>query len=526
MCRIKMLMFVCLLLLAVSGCGNDKLSDNTLIFAWDKNAGPLNPHQTIPNQMYAQAMIYESLVKYSKDGEIKPWLAKSWSINSDATEYTFKLREDVQFSNGEEFDALAVKANFDALLMNAEKLKWLQIMKMLKSAEVVDKHTVKVTFKDSYYPALQELTLIRPIRFIAPSQITESGNTADGIKSPIGTGPWVFESSTLGAQDVFVRNENYWGEKPEIQKIVVKIIDDPNSRAIALETGEVDLLYGKPGQVHPDTFKRLQNDPEFNVKLSTPFATRTITLNTTKPGLDDVAVRKAINHAVDKESFNKLVLNGAYTTANTLFSKSVPYAELPLKPYGFDIEKAKKILDDSGWLYDKEKKIRSKGDVELEFGLLYYGKDAVMKSIAEYVQGSLQNIGIKINLIAQEKSVFFSMQNKGEFDLAFNRTWGVPYEPHVFMSGMRRSNNADFEAQKGLENKQYIDKLITEALLTADDNVRRENYKIVLTELHEKAVYLPISFSGSIAISGKRVKDFEMAHMTYYVPFEEMKLAK
>ncbi|WP_070969452.1 nickel ABC transporter substrate-binding protein [Vibrio sonorensis] len=519
------MIFSLFILLLVSGCDTTEVSDKTLTFAWEKNAGPLNPHQTIPNQMYAQAMIYESLVKYGKEGKIEPWLAKSWSINQDATEYTFHLREDVTFSNGERFDALAVKANFDALLKNAEKLKWLQIMKMLKSTEVVDDFTVKIYFKDSYFQALQELTLIRPIRFIAPSQIPESGNTGDGIKSPIGTGPWVLESTELGAQDTFVRNENYWGNKPDIQKVIVKIIGDPNTRALALETGEVDLLYGKPGQVYPDTFKRLQSNPDYDVKLSTPFATRTITFNTTRPGLNDIAVRKAINHAVDKDSFNKLVLNGVYTTADTLFSKTVPYADIPLEPYAFDIETAKQLLNKSGWILDDKSGVRSKGDVTLEFGLLYNGKDAVMKSIAEYVQNSLDKIGIKINLVAQERSVFFSLQNKGEFDLVFNRTWGVPYEPHVFMSGMTRKNNADYEAQQGLENKSYIDELITEALLTPDDDVRRENYKIVLTELHEKAVYLPISFSGSVAISGKRVADFDMAHMTYYVPFEEMKIA-
>ncbi len=526
MFKLKSLFTICLLASAVTGCEKTANQDNTLTFAWEKNAGPLNPHQTIPNQMYAQAMIYESLVKYGKEGKIEPWLAKSWKVNADATEFTFTLREDVTFSNGEVFDAAAVKANFDALLLNADKLKWLQIMKMLKDTEVIDSHTIKVIFKDSYFPALQELTLIRPIRFIAPSQIPESGNTADGIKKPIGTGPWVLESSKLGSEDVFVRNESYWGKKPAIDKVVVKIIDDPNSRALALETGEIDLLYGKPGQVFPDTFKRLQADPKFNVKLSTPFATRTITLNTTKPGLNDLAVRQAINHAVDKEAFNQQVLNGVYTTAHTLFSTSVPYADIGLTPYQFDVEKAKSLLEEAGWQLNSETGVRSKEGVTLQFNLLYHGKDAVMKTIAEYVQSSLKHIGIQVDLIAQEKSVFFKLQNKGEFDLVFNRTWGVPYEPHVFMSGMRRTNNADYEAQQGLANKAKIDELITEALLTPDDAVRQENYKYVLTELHEKAVYLPISYSGSISLSTQRVEDFDMAHMTYYVPFEKMKLAQ
>ncbi len=519
--KIITIIFMCLVIFS---CNNKTNDENVLNFAWDKNAGPLNPHQTIPNQMYAQAMIYESLVRYGEGGNIEPWLAKSWEISQDGKEYIFYLREDVTFSNGEIFNAKAVKANFDALLMNAEKLKWLQIMKMLSDTEVVDEYTIKILFKDSYFPALQELTLIRPIRFIAPSQIPDSGNSADGIKEPIGTGPWKLESTQLGVNDVFVRNDSYWGKKPKIEKIVVKIISNPNARALALESGEIDLLYGKPGVVYPDTFMRLKKDPNFNVKTSTPFSTRTITLNTTKPGLQDLEVRRAINHSVDKNSFNKHVLSGVYTTANSLFSKTVPYADINLKTYEFDVEKAKRILEQGGWKYTYSEDFRSKDGVNLDFRLLYNGKDAVMKSIAEFVQGSLKKVGIRISLEAEERSIFFTRQNKGDFDLVFNRTWGVPYEPHVFMSGMRRMNNADYEAQKGLSNKEEIDSLITEALLTTNEKLRENNYLKILTELHEKAVYLPISFSGAVALSSKKLKDFEMAHMTYIVPFEDMEL--
>src|SRR5690606_31099413 len=104
--------------------------------------------------------------------------------------YTFHLRRDVTFSNGEPFDAAAVAANFEAILANRERHSWLELANQIDAVEIVGPLSVQITLKNPYYPALQELALPRPFRFIAPSQFKDGG-TRDGIKAPIGTGPWV-----------------------------------------------------------------------------------------------------------------------------------------------------------------------------------------------------------------------------------------------------------------------------------------------------------------------------------------------
>ncbi|MGE1157061.1 ABC transporter substrate-binding protein, partial [Pseudomonas kitaguniensis] len=153
------------------------------------------------------------LVRYEADGTIKPWLAESWESSADGRSYTFKLREDVKFSNGETFDAAAAKANFDAVLANRSRHAWLELANQIVSTEVVDPYRLKVTLKEAYYPLLQELALPRPFRFVAPSQF-KNGGTKDGIVAPVGTGPWKLTETLLGERDVFTRNDGYWGQKP------------------------------------------------------------------------------------------------------------------------------------------------------------------------------------------------------------------------------------------------------------------------------------------------------------------------
>ncbi len=185
--------------------------------AWPVNVGPLNPHLYTPNQMFAQSMVYEPLVKYQADGSVIPWLAKSWTHSEDGKTWTFTLRDDVKFSNGEPFDAEAAAENFRAVLDNRQRHAWLELANQIVDVKALSKTELQITLKSAYYPFLQELALPRPFRFIAPSQF-KNHETMNGIKAPIGTGPWILQESKLNQYDVFVRNENYWGEKPAIKR--------------------------------------------------------------------------------------------------------------------------------------------------------------------------------------------------------------------------------------------------------------------------------------------------------------------
>ncbi len=128
------------------------------------------------------------------------------------------------------------------------------------------------------------------------------------IKAPIGTGPWRLASSQLNQRDVLVRNERYWGRKPALQQITIKVIPDATSRAVAFETGEIDMLYGDEGLLPLDTFERFRHHPGYVARLSAPAETVMLALNASRGPTREQAVREALNYAVDKQTLVDSVL--------------------------------------------------------------------------------------------------------------------------------------------------------------------------------------------------------------------------
>lgn len=492
-----------------------------LNFSWPVNVGPLNPHLYSPNQMFAQNMVYEPLLHYQADGTVAPWLAKSWQVSADGREYVFTLRNDVTFSNGEAFNAAAVVANFNAILENRDRHSWLELANQIVAVTQVGPYRVRLELKNAYYPILQELALPRPFRFIAPSQFVEGG-TKNGILAPIGTGPWILKESHPGEEDVFVRNDHYWGQKPALEQINVKVIPDPNSRAVAFETGTIDLIYGTDGPVSPDTFERFRAMGIYKTRLSQPLETSMLALNTNHGATRDLAVRLAINHAIDKDLIIKTVLYGTQKRADTLFAPNVPYADIGLTPYEYDPKLAQDILTQDGWVRSDSDEIRQKNAQPLRVELAFVGTDAVAKSIAEIIQAQLATIGFDVILVGEEESSIYARQRDGRFGMIFNSTWGAPYDPHAFLSSMRVPSHADYQAQLGLPDKAKIDAEISQTLTSTDEGDRKRLYRDILTRLHREAVYLPLTYVSAISVSTPSLGDIPFGAMSSEIPFDKI----
>ncbi|MEX3019619.1 nickel ABC transporter substrate-binding protein [Kluyvera sp. STS39-E] len=494
---------------------------NEISLAWPVNVGPLNPHLYTPNQMFAQSMVYEPLVKYQADGSVKPWLAKSWTHSEDGKTWVFTLRDDVTFSNGETFDAPAAAENFRAVLDNRQRHAWLELVNQIVDVKALNHTQLQITLKSAYYPFLQELALPRPFRFIAPSQFKDN-ETLHGIKAPIGTGPWVLKESKLNQYDVLVRNAHYWGEKPALEKITVKVIPDPTTRAVAFETGDIDLLYGNEGLLPLDTFARFSHIPAYRTQLSQPIETVMLALNSAKAPTNEQLVREALNHAVNKKSLIDNVLYGTQQIADTLFARTVPYADIPLKPRQYNPQQAITLLEKAGWTQPAGKTIREKNGQPLRIELAFIGTDALSKSMAEIIQADMRQIGVDVALVGEEESSIYARQRDGRFGMIFNRTWGAPYDPHAFMSSMRVPSHADFQAQQGLADKPIIDKEIGQVLETRDLTERQALYRDILTRLHNDAVYLPISYISMMVVAKPELGPIPYAPIASDIPFEQI----
>ena len=279
-----------LLLTALAGCGqggeaapsgssSDADSEtgtrDELIFVNYRDIRDLNPH-LYAGEMYDHGILYDTVVSNTEDGYVG-CLAEDWTISDDGRIYTFNIRDGVTFSDGTPCDANAILANFNAILENRERHTWLEMMNLLVGVSAPDEDTFVIEMSEPYYPMLTELACIRPFAMISPNCMID-GSTMNGVNGYIGTGPYVLTDFVTDEYAVFERNENYWGEAPAIQKITVKVIPDNQTRIMALENEEIDLIFGK-NMLDADAISQYVDSDRFTVSLSDPTSTRHIVLN-------------------------------------------------------------------------------------------------------------------------------------------------------------------------------------------------------------------------------------------------------
>ncbi len=492
-------------------------SDQELVFVNYRDIRDLNPH-LYAGEMYAQSILYDTLVSITEDG-YEGCLAESWTISEDGKIYTFKIRDGVTFSDGTVCDANAILANFNAIIENKDRHTWLEMMNLLVGVSAPDDHTFVIELSEAYYPMLTELGCIRPFAMISPNCMI-NGSTKDGVSGYIGTGPYVLTDFETDQYAVFERNENYWGEKPEIERITVKVIPDNQTRIMALESGEIDLIFGK-NMLDADAISQYVDSDKFEVALSDPTSTRHIVLNTTNEILSDTAVRQALQHATNRTAISEGIFYGLEQPADTLYAATVPYCDVELTPYEYSTETASSMLDEAGWIMGSSG-IREKGGKKLELDLLYNSDSVTEKTISEYLQSEYLKLGISLNIHGEEEQSYRDNMKAGNFDMVFNICWGMPYDPQSSLAAMRAPVYGDFAAQQGLADKKEIDQAITDILTTTDEEERQELYRFVLTRLHEDAVYIPLTFECNKALYTKNLQGVHFGTDQYDVPFYDM----
>lgn len=512
----------------ITGCGNKEQESKSetsseasgneeLVFVNYRDIRDLNPH-LYAGEMYAQEMLYETLVNITESG-YEGCIAESWEISEDGKTYTFQIRDGITFSDGEVCDAYAVKANFDAIIENKDRHTWLEMMNLLKGVSAPDEKTFVIELSEPYYPMLTELGVTRPFAMISPKAMKD-GSTKDGVNEYIGTGAYVLTDFVTDEYAVFEVNENYWGEKPEIKKITVKVIPDNQTRIMALEKGEIDLIFGK-NMIDADAVNKYIDSEDFKVALSDPTSTRQIVLNTSNEILKDKEVRQAIQHATNKEAISEGIFYGLEKPADTLFAETVPYCDIDLQPYVYAAEQAEQMLDEAGWVKGTGG-VREKDGKKMELSLLYNSDSVTGKTIAEYLQSEYDKLGISLNISGEEEQSYRDKMKAGTFDMVFNICWGTPYDPQSSLAAMRQPVYGDYAAQLGLDDKAEIDAAITEILTSTDEAKRQELYTFVLTRLHEDAVYIPLTYECNKAIYRSDLEGMHFTQTQYEVPFYDM----
>jgi len=322
-------------------------SKDTLTIAYCCIQSTLDPHfaATTADVLFMRN-IYNSLVRYKPDStEIVPDLATSWQVSPDGLEYTFKLRQDVDWQKGYgHFTANDVKASFERLLSPETKSPFAGSMSMLKEVQVVDDYTAKMVLKQPYAGFLHLLTPYRAGPIVNAKAVKDFG--ADFAWNPIGTGPYIFESRVPNQQTVVVANDKYYGGAPPIKKITFKTVPDPNAQVLGLENGEFDMLYSAPDdKVVVDRLK----SKGFTESVFSRNLPNVLHMNVTAKPWDDVRVRQAVAYSIDRQQLIDLARGGYGEPLYSPIPKGYFGYSEDVPRYDRDVNKAKQLLAEAGY---------------------------------------------------------------------------------------------------------------------------------------------------------------------------------
>ncbi len=485
----------------------------TLRLPLGRPAGNLDPQRYV-GIFAIQDMIFDPLVRYERGGKIAPALAESWTISGDGKTYTFKLRPNVTFTDGAPWNAEAMKWNLDRWMPKAD-FNWLQVSANLDKIEIVDPLTVAIHFKAPTPTALTEFSYVRPVRFLSPKAVDADG----AFKEPIGTGAWKIASDTTEGTDL-VPNGSYWGPKPEIDKVSLVVIPDARSRMSALRAGDIDAAGGAfIAAVSPQDATTLKSA---GVTVVTDTGTDTMILgfNPRRELFKDVKVREAFNLLIDREAICLALMKGYATPTMNLYPEVIAYSGKRYEVPKRDLERAKKLLDEAGWVGTD---LRSKDGKPLNVELVI-SEDAVASSraLGEALQNEFAEAGIGLTLRNVDHAARHGDIPEFKYDISLFITNGAPYDPYNTVGLMLLST-----VEPGTDGKLFedpaVDPMIIKAL-AAPEPERAQAFQAVFDWLHDNWAIAPLYHSQRIWAHGDRIKSFVVPATEYEMPLKGLSL--
>jgi peptide/nickel transport system substrate-binding protein len=481
-------------------------ADNTLIWGMPAETDILDPHATGGWSTYQVTyQIFEGLAKEDltkadvASPPLVPGLATSWDISPDGTVYTFKLRSGVKFHDGAPFDAAAVKFNFERFwdesspnFYKKAKAFVIAYTKWIKSVEIVDPMTVRVTLNAANYQWLRQgLQSYGQPLMVSPEAVKKYGN--DGIAlHPIGTGPFRFVQRDQGVKTVLEKNPDYWGTPAKLDRVIFRPLQDPATRVNALENGEIHMMSTPP-------WDEIQRLVDAGFKLSTspnvPYI-NFLHLNFKSDAMKDIRVRKAINMAIDRDGIAREIYHGTGRAEYGMLSPGTDAYDASFKSFGYDPEGAKKLLAEAGFA----------NGLKLTFELPQYGTGEVVET---WIQRDLKKIGIDVDLKKYEWITYMGRWAGGMSpDVGFNEIgWGMSTPAWIDIV-----SRCDSAPPGGINSGWYcnpeVDKLLNSAILERDTAKMKEIYQKANRLIMDDGAFVPYVDDLQPMLLSPKVKGF------------------
>jgi peptide/nickel transport system substrate-binding protein len=366
-----------------------------------------------PPDHAAGVLIYSGLARYTPGTiEVVPDLATGWEISEDGLTYTFELRQGVKWHKGYgDFTAQDVVYTYNRIKDPETASRFAGDLEAVESIEAVDDYTVQVTLSEPFSAFLSAVVAFRPGWIVNQRAIEEKGEAY--TLDPIGTGPYMFESRSPGTELVLTRNPEFY-EPLNIETVRMKFVQEDSVAELALQAGDLDASY----LYAPESSQRALDETgdEIEAKRIAAYRTQWAGFNLSREKMQDIRVRQAIIHAIDKPAAAAAVAGDLAQVVSSIFNPNLAGYVDP-DPFPYDPEKAKQLLAEAGYADG------------LDIDVLVI-PSSTWPDLATVVQEQWRQSGINANLIVVERAVYDEMISQAEaFDVAtVNITRSEPYQ--------------------------------------------------------------------------------------------------
>ena len=401
----------------------------------------------------------------------KPMLATGWKIVNDTT-WEFTLRQGVKFHNGEPFNAQSVKATMEYLQDISNKSHYAAYWKAVKEVQIVNDYTVRM-ITDKPWPALIERVSLTDFLVLPAKALKELGPEKLSQK-PIGTGPFKFVEWKRDERLVLERNPDYWQGPADVSRVTFRFIPEFSARMAALLSGEIDIMKDVP----PHTVEPVERSGRAKIRSAVSSRINYLALVNLKPGpMQDLRVRRAINHAVDVDELIAQVLKARATRiCGPLSPANVDFA--PVECYKHDPARAQALFKEAG--IDPAK---------LQLTLdTPSGRYPLDKDVSLAIAAQLQRVGIKVNVVVNEWGTHLDkIKNRNTGDMFF-LGWGPSIFGQTVMEPLFQAN----QTYSSYGNNKAIDEEIAKTIIVVDPKGRAAAYSKLHQMVRDEAPWVPL----------------------------------
>ncbi|MBP1969428.1 peptide/nickel transport system substrate-binding protein [Virgibacillus natechei] len=502
--------------------------DQVLLFARGGDSESLDPSSTTDGESSrVTVQVLESLLQFEEDSfELQPGLAHDWDVSGDGLNYTFYLEEGVTFHDGTDFNADAVKTNFERWSDPEHEYGFADdnyVYSMygtmfggfkgddghvIDEINVVNDHEIEFVLSQPLGFFLQNMGMSY-FGITSPAAFEEFGPEIN--ENPVGTGPFEFVSWSKDDSIVLEKNEDYRIDGlPHLDQVVFEVVPDNAARLIALRSGEIDIMDG----LNPDDAAGIESEEGLELFTRAENNIGYLGFNVEKEPLDNPDLRHAINYAIDKQAIADALYAGYANTAKNPLPPSYMGYNDDVEAYEYDLDKAEELLAEAGY----------EDGLEIELWTMPVARPYMPdpETTAEIVQNNLADIGIDVTIVREEWAPYLDKTMDGEHEMYMLGWSGTNGDPDYFLSSLLHGDNIGSSNREFYENPE-VDDLLDEAKRSVDQDERAAFYQEAQALISEDSPMVTLVHSTPVLATSSNVLNY-VPHPSTSEPLTEVEL--